>query len=676
MTRRHYQSKVARTILGILCVFAITSVTFVSIINSSIVVNLNSDADVIDFVIEDIDNEGDADAGKRQFEKIDPVVDQVEEKEEDLGKEKEEDLGKEKEEVLVKEKEGDLVKEKDEEQVTPSIAIDSSISPGDQTASKPDATNPFDFFSFNNDQNTIEVGETNKTGEDTKTVDLTKHEEYQYPSDPTREDDKDCPFLDSSLYRSVYVYPTWMNETDGWHGPILSTSNTNVTEWPWLDIDRRGKEGKWGHYGGANNQMGQYTLELIVRELMTHPDSCLRTMDPMKASLFYVPYLPSTEFHNGKTYAQDYSTSPYGAAVEAAIEGDFSKWEEMFGLTSDFWKRKNGADHILVFSEPLHGLSHPRSKRGSYHFINTQKMLTPPIIVSIEVSTTFVEMYPKCSAKNIVVPYPNPDGNWFNGNFNKQAFESWKEHLKHDGYLQAENSTLSISSLAESNKEIDIFQPRPMAQFYSAGGHGECAALRKHLKNDYQCTPSSKGFGGKFPYHIGMRSATFCPCPGGDSPSAKRMFDAVNAGCIPIILSHDYVWPFTKEADPSIPVDPSLFGYRWNATNFMDDKHGNNCELKENVKPTLQAEIEKISGEEIATLRHGLKEASYLYSYWSTKDYSGSDYPLRDDILPDGGASRALIKLLGRRAGGSMWGECKVELEGRDERKDARRFKC
>ena len=228
-------------------------------------------------------------------------------------------------------------------------------------------TDIFEFFSFSKGDKTITA---NMTAEDTN-VDISLHKKYEYPSDPSLQDDKNCPFLDSSLYRSVYVYPNWMNETDGWHGPILS-KHTNITEWPWLDIDRNGKEGKWGHYGAANNQMGQYTLELIVRELMTHSDSCLRTMNPLKATLFYIPYLPSTEFHNGKTYAQDYSTSPYATAVEDAIKGDYNKWEELFGFTSDFWKRKSGADHILVFSEPLHGLSHPRNKRGSHqHLSNT-----------------------------------------------------------------------------------------------------------------------------------------------------------------------------------------------------------------------------------------------------------------------------------------------------------------
>mmetsp|Transcript_5052 Transcript_5052/g.12594 ORF Transcript_5052/g.12594 Transcript_5052/m.12594 type:complete len:132 (-) Transcript_5052:3704-4099(-) len=34
----------------------------------------------------------------------------------------------------------------------------------------------------------------------------------------------------------------------------------------------------------------------------------------------------------------------------------------------------------------------------------------------------------------------------------------------------------------------------------------------------------------------------WAPCPGGDTPSAKRMFGAIQVGCIPVILSADFVW--------------------------------------------------------------------------------------------------------------------------------------
>lgn len=200
-----------------------------------------------------------------------------------------------------------------------------------------------------------------------------------------------CPFAESPLYKSIYVYPSPMDAE--WKGSILSEhgKHGNIT-WPWLEMDRRLKaEGK-AHYDANHNGFNQYTTELLIRDIMTHPDSCLRTIDPEQASLFYVPYLPSMEYHNGSLFG-DYKTSPFGEALlEATTSARYNLWESTFGLTSKYWERKNGSDHILVMSEPLHGLNHPRSKRGNYHFIHSQKQLSPPIIVSIELSTTFVEM--------------------------------------------------------------------------------------------------------------------------------------------------------------------------------------------------------------------------------------------------------------------------------------------
>ena len=183
-----------------------------------------------------------------------------------------------------------------------------------------------------------------------------------------------CIFRNSSIYRSIYVYPKPSNFS-----------------WPWIEIDQRIRREGIAQYDSLDKNFNQYTAELLVRDIITHPESCLQTHNPEQAKLFYVPYLPSMEYHNGSLYG-DYKTSPFGQALLDATNGKYDAWEKMFGLTSMYWRRRNGSDHILVMSEPLHGLSHPRNKRGNYHYIHSQRQLTPPIIISIELSKTFVEM--------------------------------------------------------------------------------------------------------------------------------------------------------------------------------------------------------------------------------------------------------------------------------------------
>ena len=45
----------------------------------------------------------------------------------------------------------------------------------------------------------------------------------------------------------------------------------------------------------------------------------------------------------------------------------------------------------------------------------------------------------------------------------------------------------------------------------------------------------------------GFLAATFCPIPVGDSPSSKRMYDVLNFGCIPVVLSDDLVWAYSRQ---------------------------------------------------------------------------------------------------------------------------------
>ena len=124
-------------------------------------------------------------------------------------------------------------------------------------------------------------------------------------------------------------------------------------------------------------------------------------------------------------------TSKYSYAILDILENEnYTTWEQTFLLTSKYWKKRNGSDHILVFSEPLHGLYHPKSKRGNYNYINTQKQLSAAIIISVELSTAFIKMYPNCSRKNVLMPYPNTNGNWFNTKYNKETMKLLSKVIK------------------------------------------------------------------------------------------------------------------------------------------------------------------------------------------------------------------------------------------------------
>lgn len=326
---------------------------------------------------------------------------------------------------------------------------------------------------------------------------------------PLKEDepDADCPFRNSPIYRKVYVYPSYGE--DNFAGDILSDSGHNsstLQAWPWLELERISWSNQTAHYD-IDSEHVQYTTELLVRELMMNSKSCLCTDDPEEATLFYVPYLPSVEHHRASNREKDMSPSPYGRAILDILDrNDYSGWEDLFGLTSKYWKRRNGSDHILVFSEPLHGLYHPTSRRGSFHYIHTQKQLAPPIVISVELSKTFVEMNPKCAAKNILMPYPNTDGRWFNGAFEKEA-----AHQIATLNVTAQDSLAALPSEREVAK-AGSGAARPAAMFYHAGVKGVCTPLRRALKWDYRlCSKSFSILHEKITkvYRHGMHVSTY-----------------------------------------------------------------------------------------------------------------------------------------------------------------------
>jgi hypothetical protein len=332
-------------------------------------------------------------------------------------------------------------------------------------------------------------------------------------------------------------------------------------------------------------------------------------------------------------------------------------------------------------------------------------------------------MYPNCARKNVLMPYPNTNGRWFNGALDNEVITN----LAHLGLKKVSDSDAALENevklesqiLSDSNKDDkkstwDDGPPRIMAQFYKAGNHGTCAALRKSMMNDYGCTPSGKlAAKHKFKdYSQGYRQATFCPCPGGDSPSAKRMFDALLAGCIPVVLSHDFVWPFTKEFDRSATGNSSavtsISGEIGSTTMLFGEDNGSGkidvlvpndfsirLQVSDHIEPKfteklcqriskgvaanqtdLQSMLDSVPTEELLRLKQGVRRAAYAYSYYK-KRQDLPDNPMKEGILPDGGAAHILVRALGERAEGKLWPECERELKSKNPAQDkVHKFRC
>ncbi len=476
--------------------------------------------------------------------------------------------------------------------------------------------------------------------------------------------DADCPFRHSPLYRSIFVYPSPHDTLlfNKMKSDRAGASNNGTVIWPWLAINEEFREKKLLMFH-VNQDWNHFSIEQCVHDMMTLPNSCLRTNDPERAKLFYVPHLETMYWHGldklGKLpdeWRNQKRMTPHGEALWEAIEGNnnYTLWEDWYGLTSYYWKRKQGADHFFVMAEPCNGLRHINRARGNLNYVLTQRQNRPPIIISQELSATYVQMFPKCATKNIVMPYANTNGKWFNGDFDKEA----KKLIPS-----------LIAAKGPSNETGSDHNMRPVLVHYSGGFHGQCAKLRRGLAQNHQCSPSYRLLPKqqqKLSRQVQMHVSTFCPCPAGDSPSARRMNDAVVAGCIPVVLSADYVWPLSNELDPtsSSGIDPSTFSIRLNFSDFGRSlfNESSNCNQRiDHGTLTLEEYLATIPKSEIRRLQEGMKKVAPLFEYYRRRN-NMSDAPLTDRLLPDGGAAHALIRELAIRASDNRWEQCEQEL--------------
>eukprot|EP00605_Chrysophyceae_sp_TOSAG23-4_P001076 GSChrysophyteH1.ASY1.ANO1.1181.1 assembled CDS len=395
----------------------------------------------------------------------------------------------------------------------------------------------------------------------------------------------------------------------------------------------------------------QFSLEYVVHDFFHN--FCGRTDDPSEADYFYLPIIRDAEFrvaldHNNKGVKDRRAPSMTEQALLEAMEKDnMDKWKAHFKVTDKYWKAHKGADHIIVMPAPVTNLRHQSSMRGFFHYM---PHLRTPIFLNVEYSLSFVREYPVCSSqKNIVMPYPTTDPQLFNGKLHSDPVE------------------------------------RHSLLYYAGGMHGDCVGVRRALKQIMiNGTKISKehivpkyGSNMREREH-GFRAATFCPIPIGDSPSSKRMYDVMHFGCIPVILSDDLVYAYSKESGGEL--DETLFSIRVPQsvvqfpTDYLLKKFGSpkaqalfgklpdGTELfsllkKADTLPKYEDGIyinplihilRMVSSKNLEILKNGVANSAPFYRYYQY-DKNMNVIPTAESSLPNGGAMVHLANLLTKR---------------------------
>lgn len=248
-----------------------------------------------------------------------------------------------------------------------------------------------------------------------------------------------------------------------------------------------------------------YTIEGRFIHEVEHGAARFRTRDPNHAHIYFMPF--------SVTWMVKYLYKPMSYNV-TPLRHFVSDYVDVISTKYAFWNRTQGADHFML---ACHDWG-PHASSGNPNLYNN----------SIRVL---------CNANS-------------SEGFNPQKDVSLPEIHLYDGNISPK--LLSIPPQTS---------PRPYLAFFAGGLHGP---IRPILLNQWKGQDPDLQVHEYLPkdldYYTMMLQSKFCLCPSGHEVASPRLVEAIYAECVPVILSKNYVLPFSdvlKWEAFSIEVDVS-----------------------------------------------------------------------------------------------------------------------
>ncbi|KAG5562852.1 hypothetical protein RHGRI_005545 [Rhododendron griersonianum] len=235
-----------------------------------------------------------------------------------------------------------------------------------------------------------------------------------------------------------------------------------------------------------------YTSEGRFIQEMEQAAGRFRTRDAHRAHVYFMPF--------SVTLMVKYLYKPLSYDVRPLQQfvGDYVR---VVSTKYPFWNRTHGADHFML---SCHDWG-PHASRGHAQLYNT----------SIRVL---------CNANS-------------SEGFNPQKDVTLPE-------IHLSSGDISPKLLSPPSRPA---APRPHLAFFAGGVHGPIRpALLRHWKDHgdtdmrvYEYLPEN------LDYYTLMLESKFCLCPSGYEVASPRIVEAIYAECVPVILSENYVLPFS-----------------------------------------------------------------------------------------------------------------------------------
>ncbi|XP_074287130.1 putative glycosyltransferase At5g25310 [Silene latifolia] len=233
-----------------------------------------------------------------------------------------------------------------------------------------------------------------------------------------------------------------------------------------------------------------YTIEGRFIHEIEHGPSKFRTRDPSHAHVYFMPF--------SVTRMVKYLYNP-GSYNVTPLRQFTSDYVDVISTKYPFWNTTQGSDHFMLACHDW----------GSYASEGNSNLYNKSIRAL-------------CNANS-------------SEGFNPQKDVSLPEIYLYDG-----NISPKLLSVPPSTT------PRPKLAFFAGGLHGPIRQiLLEHWKNRDPEIQVHEYLPKGIDYYSMMLQSKFCLCPSGYEVASPRVVEAVYAECVPVILSENYVLPFS-----------------------------------------------------------------------------------------------------------------------------------
>ncbi|XP_021738903.1 probable glycosyltransferase At5g25310 [Chenopodium quinoa] len=233
-----------------------------------------------------------------------------------------------------------------------------------------------------------------------------------------------------------------------------------------------------------------YTIEGRFIHEIEHGTTRFGTRNPKHAHIHFMPF--------SVTWMVKYLYKPNSYNV-TPLNQFVSDYVNVISTKHPFWNRTQGADHFML---ACHDWG-PHASRGNSDLYNR----------SIRVL---------CNANS-------------SEGFNSQKDVSLPEIHLYDG-----NISPKLISIPRKTA------PRPYLAFFAGGLHGPIRPiLLRQWKGQDPDLQVHEYLPKELDYYTMMLQSRFCLCPSGHEVASPRIVEAIYAECVPVILSKNYVFPFS-----------------------------------------------------------------------------------------------------------------------------------